>query len=174
MADCTCDQINKIDVDGDGTIGALHTGGLTSSTSLTTGLASDFEEYLQMMCMQMKTRDSEEEIMGAMQRMFDAENTCVVRGRCLHNAFSHQQRRTLVYSGYISKKQLRIVLDGVGHRRWTLGTHQRLHAVVFMSAQLGEDVTDSEYQEICDEVDVGGGLVDYKCVRLCALHVLLF
>ena len=37
MADCTCDQINKIDVDGDGTIGALHTGGLTSSTSLTTG-----------------------------------------------------------------------------------------------------------------------------------------
>lgn len=42
-----------------------------------------------MMCMQMKTRDSEEEIMGAMQRMFDAENTCVVRGRCLHNAFSH-------------------------------------------------------------------------------------
>lgn len=94
-------MINKIDVDGDGTI--------------------DFEEYLQMMCMQMKTRDSEEEIMGAMQRMFDAENT-----------------------GCISKKQLRIVLDG-----------------------LGEDVTDSEYQEICDEVDVGGGLVDYKLfVRL--------
>lgn len=90
-----------------------------------------------MMCMQMKTRDSEEEIMGAMQRMFDAENTCVVRGRCCTTPSHMQQRRTLVYSGYISKKQLRIVLDGVGHRRWTLGTHQRLHAVVFYVRSAG-------------------------------------
>lgn len=89
------EMINKIDVDGDGTI--------------------DFEEYLQMMCMQMKTRDSEDEILSAMRRMFDTENT-----------------------GYISQEQLKIILMG-----------------------LEEDVTDAEIKEIQDEVDVGGGMIDY-------------
>ena len=123
--------------------------------------------------MQMRTVDSEDEILSAMRRMFDPDNRLgqgSVRGvrRCSRSS-PPAERRWLTAAATFRASSWQSSCEGcvasVALAVCTLVCARPCtDPCVRDSYQLEEDVTDAELKEIQDEVDVGGGMIDYVCV----------